>query len=65
MSNSHWKINDDDDDYDDDDDDDERGAIDPCHKSHNASDKYPKMYFVTCAHFCCKIVGNGTGALWD
>ena len=52
-------------------------AIDPAHKSHNASDIYPTIpppmqHFVTemCTHVhisvakCC-IVGYGTGALWD
>ena len=47
--------------------------VDPSHKSHYASDKYPRMHhFVTemCTHvhisvtkWC--IVGHGTGALWD
>ena len=42
-------------------------AIDPSHKSHNASDRYPTMYhFVTemCtrAHFCYKMVHCG---IWD
>ena len=37
-------------------------SIDPSHKSHNASDKYPTMH-----HFLTKrcIVGYGSGALWD
>ena len=48
--------------------------IDPSHKSHNASDKYPTMHhFVTemCthAHFCYKMLHCGirhsTGAFWD
>ena len=48
-------------------------TIDPSHKSHNASNKYPTMHhFVTemCTHvhivvtkWC--IVGHGIGALWD
>ena len=48
-------------------------SIDPSHKSHNASDKYPTMhYFATelCTHvhisvtkWC--IMGYGTFALWD
>ena len=44
-------------------------AIDPSHKSHNASDKYPIMHhFVTeMCTFVTKwcIVGYGAGALWD
>ena len=48
-------------------------SIDPSHKSHNASHKYPIMHhFVTemCTHVhisvtkCC-IVGYGTDAFWD
>ena len=47
--------------------------LDPSHKSHNASEKYPTMHlFVT--EMCTRvhisvtkwcIVGYGTGALWD
>ena len=40
--------------------------MDPSHKSHNASDKYPEM--CTYVHVSVKkwcIVGYGTGALWD
>ena len=48
-------------------------TIDPSHKSHHASDKYPTMHhFVsemcTCVHISVTkwcIVGYGTGALWD
>ena len=49
------------------------GPIDPSHKSHNASDKYPTMqHFVTemCTHVhisvtkCC-IMGYDTDAFWD
>ena len=48
----------------------EKGAVDPYHKSHNASDKYPTMhYFVkemcTRAKFCYIMVYCGTCALWD
>ena len=47
--------------------------IEPSHKSHNASDKYPTMHpFVTemctSVHISVKkwcFVGYGTGALWD
>ena len=38
-----------------------RYIIDPSHKSHNASDKYPIMHHFTI--WC--IEGYGTGALWD
>ena len=48
-------------------------AIDPSHKSHNASDKYPTMHHIVtemCTHvhisvtkWC--IVGYGTVELWD
>ena len=43
--------------------------IDPSHKFHNASDKYPIMYHfvsevqISVTKWC--IVGYGTGALWD
>ena len=42
-------------------------AIDPSHKSHNASDKYPTMHHIvtemcTRAHFCYKMVHCG---IWD
>ena len=48
-------------------------GIEPSHKSHNASDEYPKMHHFLaemCTHMHISvtkwcIVGYGTGALWD